>query len=256
MSWLSSLLGRRAEPSDARILSMDAPPAAIFAIGDVHGCHEELLALEAQIIAAAEPISGPKLLIYLGDLIDRGKDSAGVLDHILSPAPCGFTRLALRGNHEEMFEAFLEAPENDAAWLAHGGRETLASYGIYAAPDGGFADLGSALSAHIPSAHLAAIKAMPSALTCGDHYFCHAGIDPARAPEAQLTRDLHWSVENAADRGWHDRCVVHGHVIVEAPEISPRRINLDTGAYLTGQLSGCGFFPGAAPRIFQTNATA
>lgn len=244
-------LNLRAAASDARILRLDPMPAAIYAVGDVHGCDDLLRDLEAQIITHSANIAGQKLILLLGDMIDRGPGSAAVLDHLLSAPPDGFARMALRGNHEAMLLDFLRAPAPDAPWLRCGGIETLASYGQYPDPSGRFT--GGA--AQLPASHRAALENMPSALICGDYFFCHAGVDPARAPQAQLCRDLHWRANDTL-QGWSGGCIVHGHVPIATPYLGKARINLDTGAHRSGLLSAICLTPDGGRELLQAHRSA
>lgn len=244
-------LSQRAAASDARILRLDPMPTAIYAVGDIHGCDDLLRDLEAQIISHGAAIEGQKLILFLGDMIDRGPDSAAVLDHLLSAPPDGFVRMALRGNHEAMLLDFLRRPTPDAPWLRCGGIETLASYGQYPDPSGRFA--GGAV--RLPDTHRAALENMPSALICEGYFFCHAGVDPARAPQAQLCRDLHWRANDTLE-GWSGGCIVHGHVPVATPHLSKARINLDTGAHKNGVLSAICLTPDGGRELLQARRSA
>ena len=105
-------------------------PSAVYAIGDVHGCLDQLLAIEAAIAEDGRNLEGEKWLVTVGDHVDRGTRSADVVAHVMGPAPAGFRRFALIGNHEQMMLDFLGNPAAHAYWLEEGGMETLASYGI------------------------------------------------------------------------------------------------------------------------------
>ena len=102
-------------------------PAAIYAIGDVHGCLEQLLELEARIVEDGQDFEGEKWLVTLGDHIDRGPASAGVIGHVMAPAPAGFRRFSLMGNHEAMLLDYLRDPHGHGYYLEEGGFETFAS---------------------------------------------------------------------------------------------------------------------------------
>jgi serine/threonine protein phosphatase 1 len=114
-------------PPPRRRLSIGEHPAAVYAIGDIHGCRDLLVDLEAQIAADAATLDGESWLVTLGDAIDRGPASAQVIDHLRGHAPPGMKRINLLGNHEALLLEFLDRPRVDAAWLQFGGRETLAS---------------------------------------------------------------------------------------------------------------------------------
>src|SRR6185437_17002996 len=124
-------------------------PAAVYAIGDVHGCLEQLLALEAAIAEDGQGIDGEKWLVTIGDHVDRGPDSRGVIEHVMGPPPSGFRRFSLLGNHEAMLLDFLSNPLAHAYYLEEGGLATLRSYDIAL-------DYPPFRSASEPAAHLAA----------------------------------------------------------------------------------------------------
>jgi serine/threonine protein phosphatase 1 len=212
-------------------------PDVIYAIGDIHGCHKLLRQLEAMIAADAEGISGEKWLVCLGDYIDRGPSSAMVLDHLLSPPPSGFRRICLAGNHEEIAFDFLTNANYVNGWLDFGGRETLASYGLYDL-DRDAARLGRQLASHIPEDHLHFLGALPSILTVPGYCFVHAGVDPRLPLADQQEQVLLWSrppefVWPTAGTGYR---VVHGHTPIDNPDPAQQRINIDLGVYATGKL--------------------
>src|SRR5690349_17356311 len=111
-------------------LTFETWPAAVYAIGDVHGYLHQLQALEEQILADGAAIDGEKWIITLGDYVDRGPNVAGVVDHLLKPLPAGWRRIALFGNHEEAMLNYLHDPVTYGWWLVEGGAETIESYDI------------------------------------------------------------------------------------------------------------------------------
>src|SRR5687768_13411836 len=117
--WLGSLFGRTntAPASAVPRLSAAERPALLYAIGDVHGCLDALKAVEARIVADAAGIPGEKWIVMLGDYVDRGPHSAQVLDHLTARPPAGFSRICLRGNHEEAMLDALEDPRAIDIWL-------------------------------------------------------------------------------------------------------------------------------------------
>ncbi len=243
-----------AKPAVAGMM-LDPPLPTIYAVGDVHGRLDLFRAMEAQIAADAAP--GAKLIVLLGDIIDRGPDSAGMIDHLLAPAPAGTTRLCLLGNHEDMALQFLRDPDPRADWLVHGGAEMLASYGIArdiaALRALSRRALAMRIAAHIPQDHLDFLAALPLYLHAGPHYLCHAGVDPAQPLDQQDRRTLLWSrrftdPESPPPRGLAPGgLVVQGHMPIEAPALRDWRINVDTGAYMTGRLSAVRLVQGLAP---------
>jgi serine/threonine protein phosphatase 1 len=214
-----------------------------FAVGDIHGradlLEKMLDRLEAQ--AAASPHLKP-VVIFLGDYVDRGMHSARVIDLLLSGRPHGFERHFLRGNHEQAMQAFLRDPDQGRAWLAYGGVETLLSYRVKpvsveaAAP--ALEAAAQALEEALPAAHKEFLDALVPAVTIGDYFFVHAGVDPDRGIDEQAEHDLYWIRQRflTDTRRW-DKIVVHGHSPVKEAFRDHRRIAIDTGAYATGRLT-------------------
>jgi serine/threonine protein phosphatase 1 len=213
----------------------------LYVIGDIHGRSDLLDRMVAAIARdlEANPVE-ESLTVTLGDYIDRGPDSRGVLDRLIkNPFPTQF--IALKGNHELMFESFLHDPSIADQWRRYGGLETLISYGV---PVGSmmlgkdYEQAAEALRAAIPRAHLEFIGALPTSLSVGQYYLCHAGIRPGVALERQSADDLLWIrgpfLDSRADFG---KIVVHGHTPAERPEVLANRINIDTGAYMTNRLT-------------------
>lgn len=238
-------------PSRPR-LSADAWPAAIYAIGDVHGCFDALIALEQLILADAAQYPGEKWIIMLGDVIDRGPDSAAVIAHLLAATPPGIRRICLTGNHEQLLLDFLESPETHASWLDQGGAETLRSYGVTVdgppatVPDGLLEDIAR----NLPEAHLTFLATLPILVHLPGWLFVHAGVRPGIPLDDQTDHDLIWIREpflSAAAGG--DR-VVHGHTPVDEPEILPHRIGIDTQCYATGRLTTLRVTPDGQTRLF------
>lgn len=228
------------------VLAAPAVPAGqrVYAIGDVHGCLAELDRLLAAI-DADDIARGPSqtTLVVIGDLVDRGPDSAGVLARVRELADARAVR-CLFGNHEEVFA---DALAGDAAALKLfcriGGRETALSYGMseqeYEHAD--YAELALALQARVPAADRDFMSRMEDMIEIGDYLFVHAGVHPAIALDEQRTADLRWIRTRFLD---HDRSlgrmVVHGHTISEEVEFRNHRIGIDTGAFRTGTLTALG----------------
>lgn len=225
-----------------RLLS-DTWPAAVYAVGDVHGCRRQLLALERAILEDAAAIPGEKWIVMLGDYIDRGPESAGVVDHLLQPPPDGFLRHALRGNHEQMMLDFLDDPRSNLHWLDQGGAATLASYGVDRAQAFGRSDDLAALlgqiAERVPSSHIEFLRGLPVLVGLPGWLFVHAGLRPGVGLERQSTEDLLWIRDPFLyGPGMPGIRVVHGHTPTPAPEFTPTRIGIDTGCFLTGRLTG------------------
>lgn len=253
MGILQRLFGSGAPATAAdtpRRVALDAP-GVIYAIGDVHGCLRQLLALEQQIVADAAQFAGPRTIVMLGDYIDRGPQSAQVLDHLAGPPPDGFQRICLIGNHEAELLNVLHG-ESSRSWLEFGGRETLRSYGIADDRRRGEAALRRLIEAHIPDEHIAFLEGLPTLLETPGFVFVHAGLRPGVPIDEQSFEDLIWYrddfVETYQDLG---RTVVHGHSIRDELLISPGRIGLDTGAFISGRLSAVRLAPGLPPMVFE-----
>jgi len=181
-------------------------------------------------------------VILLGDLVDRGPDSAGVIRAARDLARRRRVRV-LAGNHEEMFLGSFRQDETLRHFLRHGGRETLLSYPIdidtYNRTT--IPELRAMLPAFVPVEDVAFIEAMEDHVRIGDYLFVHAGIRPGLPIEQQHYSDLRWiRGEFLNDRRDHGVVVVHGHTIVETPELLPNRIGIDTGAYYSGRLTALG----------------
>lgn len=228
----------------------------IYAIGDVHGRDDLLGRLHGLISAdaARRYPARPRLVVHLGDYVDRGPDSAAVIERLMSGLP-GFPFVCLKGNHEDMMLSWLETGErwDVENWLINGGLETLASYGMAANAD--FYDV-RAVRAAVGERHWNWLKALKPCHREGDLFFVHAGIVPGRPLGAQLEKDMLWIryafLQSSADFGVR---VVHGHTPAPAPEVRANRINLDTGAYYSGRLT-CAVFEStdrdADPRFLMT----
>jgi serine/threonine protein phosphatase 1 len=192
--------------------------------------------------------------VTLGDYIDRGPDSHGVLERLIkNPFPTEF--IALKGNHELMLENFLRDPSVADHWRRFGGLETLASYGV---PVGslmrgkGFAEAAAALKSALPQTHLDFIGALTTSLLIGRYFLCHAGVRPGVALERQSVDDLLWIREPfLASRADFGKIIVHGHTPMEKPEVLANRINIDTGAYMTSCLS-CAVLGESSVRFLST----
>lgn len=231
------------------------PGRRVYCIGDVHGRVDLLRDLHAMIAADSGNYPGDRTLVYLGDLIDRGMWSREVIDLLLDEPVPGCEAVYLRGNHEQTLLDFLDYPERVASWLAWGGRETLASYGVALAPGLHSPDVVTVrddLRACLPERHHRFFNEMAVHHVSGDYLFVHAGIRPGVPLQEQSDSDLLWIrrdfLESDADHGC---VVVHGHSIREQVETRPNRIGIDTGAFHTGVLT-CLVLEGADRRLLQT----
>ncbi|MDT0574628.1 metallophosphoesterase family protein [Croceicoccus sp. F390] len=219
----------------------------VYAIGDVHG-RLDLFRKMINAIEADNHARSPAevTVILLGDLIDRGPDSAGVIRLARQWSERRDVRLLL-GNHEEMFLGALASPDLLRHFLRIGGRETVESYGLpNAAFDLPADEICDMLVELVPPSDIAFLEAMEDQIRIGDYLFVHAGIRPGVTPEQQETGDLRWIREPfLSHRQPHGFCVVHGHTISDEVEQVPSadhpyRIGIDTGAYATGRLTAIG----------------
>ena len=221
----------------------------IYAIGDVHGRLDLLDRLLAAIDAdhAARP-AAQRTLIFLGDLIDRGPESAGVVERVRERLAAGGARLIL-GNHEEVFAAAARGDSKATRALYRmDGEATMLSYGLSQdeIEKGSFDDLARLLATRVPTAHVALMEGAEDLIRIGDYVFVHAGIDHRRALEEQSTRDLRWVREPFLSHpGNPEFVVVHGHTPVPEIENKPYRVGIDTGAFASGVLSAVGLEGGS-----------
>lgn len=211
------------------------PGRRIYAIGDIHGCDIQLGRLHARIMEdlANRPIAAP-LLLHIGDYVDRGPDTAGVIARLLrgSPLP-GVPMVNLMGNHEHtMLEALSGERAAATDWLFAGGRPALQSYGID--PD----SPRESWRARVPDAHLVFLRGLILMHREGGYVFVHAGVRPGVALDGQSRDDLlrmrQPFLYSEADFG---AVVVHGHTPVKAPVVRHNRIAIDTGAVFGGKLT-------------------
>lgn len=220
------------------------PGERVYAVGDVHGQSDLFNALIAAIEADDE-VRGPTetTIVLLGDLVDRGPDSAGVLASARALSSRRRVRI-IAGNHEEMFLDSFDKIETLRHFLRFGGRETLLSYpGAPGRLDElTLEETQLLLGDLVPVEDIAFIRSFEDRFVIGDYLFVHAGITPDVPLELQKASDMRWIREpflsHRNDHGW---VVVHGHTIVEQVEQLPNRIGVDTGAYLSGRLSAIGF---------------
>nr|WP_294548958.1 metallophosphoesterase family protein [uncultured Rhodopila sp.] len=214
----------------------------LYAVGDIHGELDSLQRVLGRIRTdiAASPLKHVST-VFLGDYVDRGLASRSVIDAIIAEPGIGY-KIALRGNHEEMLLRALDDAACMRNWCQAGGIATIASYGIDVADlmiGRGHDAARAALLDAMPDSHLAWLRALPSRYESGDYFFCHAGIDPDRPLDDQREGDLLWIRRKfIRDRRSFAKIIVHGHSPVERIEVRHNRINVDTGAFCTGNL-GC-----------------
>jgi serine/threonine protein phosphatase 1 len=251
-SWLSRVVLPSAAVADGR---------AIYAIGDIHGRLDLITELLAKIAvdAGRHPEDRERRLIFLGDYIDRGMQSHGVVETLLSKPWSGFDSTFLMGNHEEGMLDFLRGRSDGSAWLSYGGVETLLSYGVAVRrlpPDGSATrELREALRQAVPVTHVDFLSSCVLSHTEGDYVFVHAGVRPGRTMEQQTRDDLLWIRDDflRARLPLPGKVVVHGHTICEVPQDLGYRIDIDTGAFASGRLT-CLVIRGRTRRFLNTGA--
>jgi serine/threonine protein phosphatase 1 len=217
----------------------------VYAVGDVHGRRDLLDRLLTWLIedfnAAGPRVEG--FLVLLGDYVDRGPDSKGVLDRLSTLAlPQRLTPVLLRGNHEQMLTEALTDPERASVWGRLGGAATMLSYGVLPPSFDGSSEewrqAAAALEGAIPIAHKRLLAGLRPSMEIGDYFFAHAGVNPSRPLHLQSETDLIWIRDKFLK---HDKSfgklVVHGHSIAAEPMVTPYRLGVDTGAYATGVLT-------------------
>jgi serine/threonine protein phosphatase 1 len=225
------------------------PGTRVYALGDCHGCLAALRGLRAAIVAdsaradARGPRADRRVVVYLGDYIDRGPDSRGVVELLIGEPLAGFESVHLLGNHELFLLRFLDGEDDASVWMMNGGPATLRSYGLDARgvgprTGGDASRLRDALTAAVPAAHRAFLDGLALSHLEGDYFFVHAGVRPGVPLAAQEADDLLWIREpflgSTAD---HGKVVVHGHSTTTEVTVRANRIGIDTGACYGGNLT-------------------
>jgi serine/threonine protein phosphatase 1 len=245
---------------------MTRPPPStggrlVYAVGDIHGYSAQLRALIRELsadLARSRPAERP-LLVFVGDYVDRGPDSRGVIDLVLELEAEGpFEVVALKGNHEDALLRVLTDEAFGPNWIRNWGQATLRSYGVEVPAPGLEAAettrVQGELAAALPPRHLAFLRRCEMSRTVGDYLFVHAGVRPDVPLDAQEDRDLLWIryefLESEADFG---KVVVHGHTPSDEPERRANRIGIDTGVYYSGVLTAVRL-EGTDQRILQARA--
>lgn len=243
---------------------MDRENPIYFAIGDVHGESGKLDEMHAAILERLawekkQPGFDGARIVHLGDYVDRGRDSRGVIDAVMRfearfAGDPDIQVISLMGNHEQMMLDWIDGDDPPrAGWLEQGGRETLESYG--------WSD-GEDWRAYVPQIHVDWLRKLPFTVVDDDRnlVFVHAGIEPALHPNNR-PHALLWtrSASFFDDAKWPDRPelaglrVIHGHTPTQEPELTMHRINVDTGAVFGGPLTAVMLKPGAEPMFIRAN---
>jgi diadenosine tetraphosphatase ApaH/serine/threonine PP2A family protein phosphatase len=207
--------------------------ALVYAIGDIHGSLQKLRDLIARCQRHADGRAAA--FVFLGDYIDRGPDSSGVVELVMQMQARSKGRvIALKGNHEAVAIDIIDGKAdaaNAAIWLREGGVATLRSYGVRTAHE-------------LPNEHVAWMRSLPLHHDDGCRFFVHGGIDPEKPLDAQTDHDLLWMREPfLSDPRDHRRLIVHGHTPQSTgmPDLRSNRLNLDTGAVFGGPLTAAAF---------------
>jgi len=216
-------------------------PGFIYAVGDIHGCLDQLRRLDTEIDAHIAAHGRDAVIVYLGDYVDRGPNSAGVVQHLLSRRKGPVETVMLAGNHEIMMLDFLANPKPGHSWLKFGGEDTLASYGINVAElfVGGKRLAAQKMRAYIPDDHLAFLRDCLACVTFPGIALAHAGLRPGVLLERHTSQDMVWAryPEGAFAEVQPFGLLVHGHTPAPLPLDEGHRICVDTGAYATGVLT-------------------
>jgi len=213
----------------------------VYAIGDVHGRADLLAQLFSEIDADLNAHPAPRAIhVFLGDYIDRGPESQQVLDLLVARSQRHET-IFLKGNHEVLLQEFLRNPESFTIWRNVGGIDTLLSYGIRPSSNPDAAEqimLAQRLADVLPPAHRQFFRNLKRSFSCGDFFFVHAGVRPGVPLSQQKDEDLFWIRHEFLDSEENfGKIIVHGHTLVTDVEFHSNRINIDTGAFVTGRLS-------------------
>jgi serine/threonine protein phosphatase 1 len=219
-----------------------------YAIGDIHG-HLDLLIEEHRKIAADRTHHGipDAPIVHVGDLVDRGPDSQGVIEYLRAGIAAGENWVVLKGNHDRMFTGFLadmkhqdEGLRADLSYLHYkiGGATTLASYGVKNAADRKVATVHAEAVAAVPKAHRDFLEGCPTSFGRGEVLFVHAGVRPGVPLNEQTETDLLWiRGPFLIDPLSHGPMIVHGHTAIDRPRNYGNRVNIDSGAAYGGPLS-------------------
>jgi serine/threonine protein phosphatase 1 len=235
MTWRDRLFG------GAKVKAAIPPGHRVYAVGDIHGRLDLLKTLWKKIRADEGSTSLHKTIIFLGDYVDRGPDSKGVIDFLLDVGRSETDLVCLRGNHDQSVLDFVRDASHYRAWRRFGAAATLSSYGVVPPR---FEDAAALEEARIdfisrcPVTHLQFLEALPFFHELGGYYFAHAGVRPGVSLEQQEPADLLWIREEFLfSNKEFGKTVVHGHSPTENPVRRINRIGIDTGAYATGRLT-------------------
>src|SRR5262245_54454195 len=213
----------------------------VYCVGDIHGCDDLLRQMATRVEADIKHATFDNAVtVFLGDYVDRGFGSIGVLERLVRRDWPTFI-IPLAGNHEDLLLAFLNDERVLETWRSLGGFETLHSYGVdvgLAMAQRNFGAVQAAFAARFPESHRQFLKGLKVSTAIGDYFFCHAGVKPGVSLDRQDRTDL-LTIRDAflSSEAEHGKIVVRGHDPSAVPEMRANRIGIDTGAYATGRLT-------------------
>lgn len=234
----------------------------VYVVGDIHGRADLLRELHEMIRVdwSDLPADWRKVVVYLGDYVDRGEESRQVIELLVDEPLTGCETVHLKGNHEAEMQDFLMNPVGGHMWTQFGGMATALSYQVRVPPmisaEERMRALRDQLLEAMPTAHQAFLSSLRFRYELGDYFFVHAGVRPDLPLSRQRPPDLLWIREPFL---LHDapleKRIVHGHTVMEAPVVAPHRIGIDTGAWYSGRLT-CLVLEGAQYRFLMTGAAS
>jgi serine/threonine protein phosphatase 1 len=233
--WKTLLFGHKKEPASVPAGSR------VYAVGDIHGRLDLLQKLWTMIEADAEGAALHKVVIFVGDYVDRGRDSKGVIDFLLQAKLKGGEVICLRGNHDQSVLDFIADANFYRAWRPYGAPETLLSYGVMPPrfdDQEGLEKTRMEFVQKCPPEHIGFFQNLSYSHFVGGYMFAHAGAKPGIPLEEQDPYDLLWIRDEFLNsRHSFEKVVVHGHTPQDVAARRTNRIGIDTGAYATGCLS-------------------
>lgn len=258
---LSTFFRKRTRPKAPTVPAVP-PGTVVWAVGDIHGRLDLLGPLMAAVMADARTSQAQrKIVVFLGDYVDRGPASRGVIDLLIRLAKvAGIEWRFLKGNHEEIMLRFLDDPSVGSRWCTYGGDAALASWSLKAPSIAhrkeGWAHLSDELNHALTPPERSFLNALESQVVIGDYVFVHAGFRPGVALADQSDSDRLWIRSEFLDSAVEfDKVVVHGHTPVEYVHHDRRRIAVDTKAYSSGILTAIRL-EGAGRSLLQTGQTS
>jgi serine/threonine protein phosphatase 1 len=213
----------------------------IFAVGDLHGRLDLLTRMYEGITGhlRQRPVADWRI-IHLGDYVDRGPDSRGVIDFLIAAKARDPRIICLAGNHDVGLLDFLAEPDVNGLFAGNGGRQTAMSYGVALdfLDEAVFPSQYGDFCRAVPEAHRHFLRNLAYSAEFGDFFFCHAGIIPGVPLDEQQPRDLMWIRDRFLNHpGLHPKVIVHGHTPSAQPEVLANRVNIDTGAFASNVLT-------------------